>query len=125
MKLLLALLAAYLLYAGVFFLAQRRLMYPGTYLARVSPDAEPPPSAERVWLEVPPGRVEAWFFAPASVGPTPPAAAPAPATAGRRPLRQLPLRLRPRLPPLRLRRRLPPPRLRRCLPPLRPTPPPP
>jgi fermentation-respiration switch protein FrsA (DUF1100 family) len=70
-KLLLAVLAAYVLYAGIFFLAQRRLMYPGTYLARVSPDAQPPLSAQRLWLETSSGNVEAWFFGPASPAPAP------------------------------------------------------
>lgn len=71
MKVLLALLAAYVLYAGVFFVAQRRLMYPGTYLARVSPDARPPSPAERLWLHTSSGQVEAWFFRPLGQAPFP------------------------------------------------------
>lgn len=71
MKVLLALIAAYAIYAGTFFVAQRRLMYPGTYLAGVSPDARPPPPAETVWLEVSFGKIEAWFFSPVSREPAP------------------------------------------------------
>ena len=64
LKLVWALVAAYLLYAGVFFFGQRRLMYPGANLMGASPDEPVRAGVERVWLALPFGSVEARFLAP-------------------------------------------------------------
>jgi fermentation-respiration switch protein FrsA (DUF1100 family) len=63
-KLLLALLAAYGVYAAAAFLAQRWLIFPA---ALVGPGLEHPeriPGLEQNWLETPAGLTEAWFLLP-------------------------------------------------------------
>jgi len=53
---------AFLGYAALIFLVQRRMAFPGT--SRDSPRASPstPPGVTQVWLDASFGRVEAWFF---------------------------------------------------------------
>lgn len=53
---------AFLGYAALIFIVQRRMAFPGT--SRVSPRAAvvAPPGVTQVWLETSFGRVEAWFF---------------------------------------------------------------
>lgn len=69
MRLLLLVVAAWLVWTGLAFLLQRRLLYPGTAMAPVRPlDAETLPGVEPLWLEHEGGRVEAWFLAAGEVG---------------------------------------------------------
>ncbi len=53
----------YLSYCLLLFLAQRQVMYPRG-LVSAPPDGKPPAGAERIWLEMDFGKVEAWFMPP-------------------------------------------------------------
>ncbi len=55
----------YLIYCGFLFLMQRQMMYP-RWLVSAPADAKPPAVAERIWLEMDYGKVEAWFLPPAT-----------------------------------------------------------
>lgn len=63
---------AYLGYAALLFVLQRRLLFPGVARDPGRSAASPvPEGVRRVWLEPPGGRVEAWFIAPEGGGPAP------------------------------------------------------
>ncbi len=63
MRILLLLLVAWLGWAALVFLLQRRFIYPGAYMdTRRVADGGPPAGAERLWFEHADGRAEAWWF---------------------------------------------------------------
>lgn len=62
MKLLVGLFGLYFVYAGFFFLMQRRMLYPVAYGGGDSGAVSPPPGVEQVWLSTSGGRVEAWYL---------------------------------------------------------------
>ncbi len=57
-------LIAYAVYAGLLFVAQRHLLFPGQHLEPVSDVTASFPRLERYWLTVSDGRVEAWYLPP-------------------------------------------------------------
>jgi fermentation-respiration switch protein FrsA (DUF1100 family) len=71
MKLLLVFLGLYLVYAGFFFLMQRRMMYPVAYAAEDWYEPRGPGAAQVVKLESLAGSTEAWFLPAPSPGPHP------------------------------------------------------
>lgn len=66
-----SLAAVYVAYAGLTFLLQRAMIFPGRRSTADAPrGAGPPPGVEQVWLPTVAGRVEAWFVAgPTARGP--------------------------------------------------------
>ncbi|MFW5905139.1 MAG: alpha/beta hydrolase [Gemmatimonadota bacterium] len=63
MRIVLIAVAFYLVYAGVAFLLQRRLMYPGTFMSPVREvRADSLPGVEQLWLDNGGGRSEAWLL---------------------------------------------------------------
>ncbi len=54
-------LSAYGAYAGLLFLSQRSMVFPGTRLRPPSTAPAPPPGVERIWLPFSGGRSEAWL----------------------------------------------------------------
>ncbi len=65
MRVLLWVAVAWLAWATLTFLLQRRLMYPGTSMEPGGPGDGPPSGVERIWIEHDAGRSEAWLL-PAS-----------------------------------------------------------
>lgn len=55
------LVVAYMVYAGLLFFLQREMLFP-RHLIPGAPPQHPPAEAEQVWLDLPDGPVEAWFF---------------------------------------------------------------
>lgn len=53
---------AFLGYAALIFIVQRRMAFPGTSRASPRATAVAPPAVMQVWLETSFGKVEAWFF---------------------------------------------------------------
>ncbi len=66
-------LLIYLAWCGLLFLLQRRIVFPGIRVATPSSAADYFPGLERVWLNTPYGKVEAWFLPPLhrDAGPAP------------------------------------------------------
>lgn len=55
-------------YAGLMFVMQRRVVFPGVSLEPARASAIAPPGVTQVWLELSFGRVEAWFLQAAGDG---------------------------------------------------------
>jgi len=53
---------AFLGYAALIFIVQRRMAFPGTSRASLRATAVAPPGVMQVWLDTSFGKVEAWFF---------------------------------------------------------------
>lgn len=62
MKLVLWVAVAWILWAALTFLLQRKLLYPGTSMQPVTARDGPPRGAEQLWLEHDDGRAEAWLL---------------------------------------------------------------
>ncbi|MDH3224273.1 MAG: alpha/beta hydrolase, partial [Gemmatimonadota bacterium] len=63
MSILLTLFALYVGWAALLFLTQRRMMFPAAQAgATGSGVARTPADVEQLWLDIPGGRVEAWFL---------------------------------------------------------------
>lgn len=56
------LVLAYVGYAGLLFILQRRVLFPGTMRDSPRTDTSAPPGVTQIWLEASFGRTEAWFF---------------------------------------------------------------
>ena len=65
-KWLIYLLIAYGLYLVMLYSMQRRMLFPTHFIAATEGPASLPFSGERSWLSMDFGRVEAWYFPPAS-----------------------------------------------------------
>lgn len=65
-RLILTALAVYVLYAGLLFSLQRRVLYPGAGLGPPSPPGVDPSGTEAFYLETSSGLIEAWFVPAAS-----------------------------------------------------------
>lgn len=64
-RIVLIVVGFYLAYAGVAFLLQRRLMYPGTFMSPVREvRVDTLPEVEQLWLDNGRGRSEAWLLEP-------------------------------------------------------------
>jgi pimeloyl-ACP methyl ester carboxylesterase len=55
----------YLLYLGVLFLLQRRMVFPGTSLSAPDVPVAVARRIERLWVDIDGGKVECWFLPPA------------------------------------------------------------
>jgi len=70
LKLIVGACIVYLLYCGALFLLQRQMIYPRYLMGGPGADAPLPEGVERLWVETPGGRVEAWYMpADKAVGP--------------------------------------------------------
>jgi fermentation-respiration switch protein FrsA (DUF1100 family) len=56
------LVVAYMIYAGLLALLQRKMIFPGTDLPATEPRGLEEAGAEQIWLQNEEGRVEAWFL---------------------------------------------------------------
>ncbi len=63
-KILITVLAAYVIYACGFFLLQREVLFPRRYLRAPGPDLERFPELQQHWLRVGADRVELWYLPP-------------------------------------------------------------
>ncbi len=64
----------YVIYCAVLFLFQRRIMFPTEAFPPTGVDPPPLPGLERIWLEMPEGKIETWYLPPdpgTTTGPSP------------------------------------------------------
>jgi pimeloyl-ACP methyl ester carboxylesterase len=73
-KIILCVLLFYLVYCGLIFLMQRRIMFP-RYLIETPPRNENLPLLEKIWIKTSFGNTEAWFLPPEAKNTSAPAPA--------------------------------------------------
>lgn len=57
---------SYLTYCGSLFLMQRKVMFPHNFVEIPLGEDKEIPGVEKMWIDMPGGKVEAWFMAPVS-----------------------------------------------------------